>query len=59
MSTPTRSARRFSLRAPSRAQCIVKLEESRIAVFTPAMATGSSWPSNGNHSASPTTRTKK
>ena len=29
-----------SLRAPSSAQCIVKLDESRIAVFTPATAPG-------------------
>ena len=58
VSRPTRSAARFSLRAPSSAQCIVKLDEIRIAVFTPAMATGSSLPSAG-HVDVPTTRMKK
>jgi hypothetical protein len=59
VSIPTRRAARFSLRAPSSAQCIVKLDESRIAVLTPAMATGRSTPSIGNHPASFTTRMKK
>ncbi len=61
VSMPIRSAARFSLRAPSSAQCIVKLELIRIAVFTPATATGSSWPSIGNQlgSDSATTRMKK
>ena len=36
----------------------MRLEDTRIAVFTPAMATGSSVPSAG-HSASFTTRMKK
>ena len=41
------------------AQCIVTEDESRIAVLTPATATGSSWPSNGNHWSPATTRMKK
>jgi hypothetical protein len=41
------------------AQCIVSDELSRIAVFTPATATGSSKSSNGNHSSPFTTRMKK
>ena len=56
---PTLSALRFSLRAPSSAQCIVKLDEIRIAVFTPAIAFGRSTPSIGNHSSPATTRMKK
>ena len=55
---PARRARRFSLRAPSSAQCIVNDEEIRTAVFTPAMTFGSSSPCAGQ-SASPTTRMKK
>ena len=38
---------------------MVKLDEIRIAVLTAAIPTGSSSPSNGNHSALPTTRMKK
>jgi hypothetical protein len=41
------------------AQCIVSDELSRMAVFTPATATGSSNPSNGNHVSPLTTRMKK
>jgi hypothetical protein len=41
------------------AQCIVKLDVSRIAVFTPATKTGR-WNGGGGHSAGPdTTRAKK
>ena len=43
------------------AQCIVKLEVTRIAVFTPATKTGK-WYGSGGHSAGAlglTTRTKK
>ena len=58
VSRPTRRASRFSLRAPSSAQCIVKLDEIRIAVLTPAMTLGSSSPAAG-HSAFPTTLMKK
>ena len=43
----------------SSAQCIVKLEETRIAVLTPATATGSSKPSGGHAPSSATTRRKK
>ena len=41
------------------AQCIVSDELSRIAVLTPATATGSSKSSNGNHGSPFTTRMKK
>ena len=40
------------------AQCIVKLEVTRIAVFTPATKTGS-WNGGGGHGEPLTTRTKK
>ena len=40
------------------AQCMVSDEDSRIAVLTPAMATGSSVPEAG-HSSPCTTRMKK
>ena len=56
---PTLSALRFSLRAPSSAQCIVKLDETRMAVFTPAIAFGRSTPSMGNQPESATTLMKK
>ena len=46
------------MRAPSSAQCIVKLDEIRIAVFTPAISFGSSVPSAG-HGSFCTTRKKK
>jgi hypothetical protein len=41
------------------AQCMVKLDVSRIAVFTPATKTGRWKPSGGHVGASLTTRTKK
>ena len=56
---PTLSAARFSFFAPSCAQCIVKLDEIRIAVLTPAIAFGRSTPLTGNQSSPATTLTKK
>ena len=47
------------MRAPSSAQWTVKLEETRIAVLTPAIATGSSKPSGGQGPSLETTRRKK
>ena len=59
MSRPDLHGAAVLVRAPSSAQCIVKLDEIRIAVFTPATASGSSLPSTGNHASSFTTRMKK
>jgi len=49
---------RSSFLIETRAQCRVSEELSRMAVLTPAMATGSSVPAAG-HSAPCTTRMKK
>jgi hypothetical protein len=46
-------------RIDSSAKCIVKLEETRIAVFMPAIATGSSNGSGGQGPSLATTRRKK
>ena len=51
--------RRLPLRIDSSAQWIVKLEETRIAVFIPATATGSSKRSGGQGPSLATTRRKK
>jgi hypothetical protein len=55
---PAWSPNRFPALADSSVQCIVSDEDSRIAVLTPAIATGSSV-SEAGQSAPPTTRTKK
>ncbi len=59
VSRPTCIARRLPRRAPSSAQCIVKLDDTSTAVLTPAMTLGSSLPSIGNQPESATTLMKK
>jgi hypothetical protein len=56
---PMTSPRRLPRRIDSSAQCTVKLEEMRIAVLTPATATGRSKPSGGQGPSFATTRRKK
>ena len=58
---PARNAGRLPRLIDCSAQCIVKLEVTRMAVFTPATNTGK-WYGSGGHSAGAsgfTTRTKK
>ena len=58
---PARNALRLPRLIDWSAQCIVKLEVTRIAVFTPATKTGKWYGSGGQCSGAPgfTTRTKK
>jgi hypothetical protein len=59
VTSPIWRPRRLPARIDSRAQCIVKLELTRIAVFTPATATGSSNSGGGHGPSLTTTRRKK
>jgi hypothetical protein len=59
VTNPSCIPRRLPLRIDSSAQCMVKLDETRIAVLTPATATGSSNPSGGHGPSLETTRRKK
>ena len=55
---PACSPRRLPALADSSAQCIVKDDDSRIAVLTPAISFGR-WSPSAGHSAPCTTRMKK
>ena len=55
---PARNAGRLPRLIDWSAQCIVKLEVTRMAVFTPATKTGR-WKGSSGHSALPLVRTKK
>ena len=56
---PAFSPRRLPFLIDVCAQCRVSDDETRIAVLTPAIATGRCMPSAGNHWSFATTRMKK